>query len=166
MSGLTPLGIVHTVFSLIAIAAGIACLWQHKEVGTRNAAGAAYVAFTVLTALTALGILQHGGFGPPHAVAILTLLAIGVGLLAERGKTLGVWSRSTRIVAYSSTLLFHMIPGFTESLTRLPLGAPLVTSAEDPIFKLIYPALFVIFLVGVAAQLRYLRKLERVSLAS
>src|SRR6516225_7386144 len=98
MSGLSTVGIVHTVFSLLAIAAAVACLWKHKEIRTRDAAGAAYVAFTLLTAMTALGIFRHGGFGPPHVLAILTLLAIGIGLLAERGEVIGSWSRGARIV--------------------------------------------------------------------
>jgi hypothetical protein len=54
-------------------------------------------------------------------------------------------------------MLFHMIPGFTETLTRLPPGAPLVASTEAPIFQGIYGTLLLIFLIGLAFQLRWLR---------
>ena len=59
-------------------------------------------------------------------------------------------------LAYSSTVFFHAIPGVTESLTRLPLGAPLLASAEAPIFQPIYGAFFLAFLVGAWFQFRWL----------
>ena len=37
-----------------------------------------YVRFTVATCITGLFIFQHGGFGPPHALAIVTLIVLAV----------------------------------------------------------------------------------------
>lgn len=112
---------------------------------------------TLITALTALGIFQHGGFGPPHVVAILTLVALAVGAVAATTTFYGRASRYVQVISFSLTFLFHLIPGFTESLTRLPPGAPLVASQEAPIFKGIYAALFVLFLIVVTLQVRRLR---------
>ena len=50
-----------------------------------------------------------------------------------------------------------MIPGLTESLTRLPPGEPLVASQEAAIFRGIYGALLGAFLIGLTLQLRWLR---------
>ena len=41
MLGLTPLGVVHTAISLIAVGAGAVALIRDKEIGPGNAAGKA-----------------------------------------------------------------------------------------------------------------------------
>lgn len=155
--GLTPLGVVHTAISLVAIGAGVSALVAYRALSPRNRAGRLYLLTTFLTAVTGLGIFQHGGFGPPHVLALLTLLALGTGAAASLSTLFGKWSRQVEAVCYSTTILFHMIPGFTESLTRLPLGNPVLPNAEAPQFGPIYGTLFVLFVVGLGLQLRWLR---------
>jgi hypothetical protein len=128
MSALTSLGVVHTAASLIALAA------------------------------SALGIFQHAGFGPGHALAIVTLLALGIGTLAATTNVFGGAARYVQAAGYSSTILFHLIPGFTEALTRLPPGAPLLPSGQAPAFKPIYAVLALIFALAFTMQVRWLRR--------
>jgi hypothetical protein len=59
-------------------------------------------------------------------------------------------------VSYSATLLFHSIPAVTDGLMRLPVGDPALTSIEDPILKMCYLALLVLFLLGISLQLRWI----------
>jgi uncharacterized membrane protein len=157
MFGLTPLGIVHTAISIVAVVCGVWALARHREISTQNALGRTYLVTTLLTALTGLGIFQHGGFGPPHVLSILTLLALGVGYAASATGVRARRSRYLQAICYSATMLFHMIPGFTETLTRLPAGQPLLASAEAPEFKAIYGVLLLVLAVGLALQLRWLR---------
>jgi hypothetical protein len=89
-------------------------------------------------------------------LGIVTLLALAAGALAGRGG-LGKNSRYIEAIAYSASFLFHWIPAFTETLTRLPLGAPLLADAEAPELKAITGVLFVLYIVGVALQIRRLR---------
>jgi uncharacterized membrane protein len=161
MFGLTQLGVLHTAVSLVAVAAAIVALARHKEITTRQRAGQVYIASTVIACLTGFGIFQHGGFGPPHALGILTLIALGLAYAAGRG-AFGRASRRLEIVAYTLTVFFHSIPGVTESLTRLPPGAPIAPSQEAPIFPVLYGIFFVIFLVGVTLQVRWLKAHEPV----
>src|ERR1700690_3440399 len=56
MLGLTPLGIVHTAISLVAIVYGVIALLRYKEISPQNRAGQIYLIATLLTAVTALGI--------------------------------------------------------------------------------------------------------------
>lgn len=156
MSGLTTLGIIHTAISLVAVASGFWTVARDKEISPQNALGRTYLIATFLTAATGLGIFQHGGFGPPHALAILTLLALAVGAVAVFGSTFGGWSRYVQAICFTTTLLFHMIPGFTESLTRLPPDQPLLPSADAPQFGPIYGVLLLLYLAGLALQLRWL----------
>jgi uncharacterized membrane protein len=155
--GLTPLGVVHTAISLVALAAGVRALVKYRVISTRNQAGRIYLVTTCLTAATGLFIFQHGGFGPPHALSILTLAALGAGAVASQSSVFGKWSRYVEAVCYTTTILFHLIPAFTETLTRLPLGNPVFPNAEAPQFGPIYTTLLVLFLAGLTLQLRWLR---------
>lgn len=157
MLGLTTLGVIHTAISLVAVVCGIWVLGRDKEISARTSLGRSYLATTFLTAVTGLGIFQHGGFGPPHALAVLTLLALAVGMAAAFTGVLGRRSRYLQTICYSATMLFHAIPGVTETLTRLPAGRPVFANADAPEFGALYGVLFLVFLVGLVLQLRRLR---------
>src|SRR6185295_2114821 len=68
MHGLTSLGVIHTIISLIAVGAAIIALARDHQLVADNRVGRVYMVATVLTCLTGLPIFQHGGFGPPHAL--------------------------------------------------------------------------------------------------
>lgn len=155
MFGLTALGVVHTLISLVAVVAGLVALLRDGRIAPRSALGKAYVITTAMTCVTGFGIFQHGGFGKPHVLGIVTLVVLAAALLAGR---FGRAAPYVETVAMSATFLFHMIPGFTETLTRLPLGAPVFPDAEAPGLQPIAGALFVLFLVGSAWQVWRLRK--------
>ncbi|MGJ7563231.1 hypothetical protein ACSFBM_05155 [Variovorax sp. GB1R11] len=155
--GLTSLGTVHTAISLVAVVAGLWSLFRYREITFRTGLGQVFVWTTVLTCLTGFGIFQHGGFGKPHALGILTLVALAVGAMAGRGMLFGRRARHVEAAAYSASFLFHWIPAFTETLTRLPLGAPLLSSPEAPELKAITGVLFLLYLAGVWLQIRRLR---------
>ncbi len=157
MFGLTPLGVIHTAISLIAVSAGLIALFRDKEISPRNGVGKIYIIATVLTCLTGFGIFQHGGFGKPHALGIITLVVLGVAYVAGYTKFYGRFSPYIETVSYSATFLFHLIPGITETTTRLPLGAPLLPNAEAPALQAASAVLGVLFLIGATLQVRRLR---------
>jgi len=157
MFGLTPLGVVHTAISLIAVAAGLIALIRDKEISPRNGVGKIYMIATILTCLTGFGIFQHGGFGKPHALGIITLVVLGVAYVAGYTKFYGRFSPYIETVSYSATFLFHLIPGITETTTRLPLGAPLLPNAEAPALQAASAVLGVLFLIGATLQVRRMR---------
>src|ERR1700693_6493331 len=106
MFGLTQLGVIHTAISLIAVAAGVIALIRDKEISPRNTLGKVYVITTVLVCLTGFGIFQHGGFGKPHTLGIITLVVLGVALIAGYTGVFGRLSAYVETVAYSATFLF------------------------------------------------------------
>jgi len=156
MLGLTPLGAIHTAISLVAVTAGVMAFFRYKEILARSTLGKVYVVTTILTCLTGFGIFQHGGFGKPHVLGVITLLALLVAAVAGRWKLLGRASPYVETVSYSATFLFHLIPAITETSTRLPLGAPLLANAEAPELKVATGVLFVLFLIGATLQARRL----------
>jgi uncharacterized membrane protein len=157
MAALSTLGIVHTAISLIALGAGIRALVRYKEITPASAAGLLYIVMTVLTCVTGFFIFAHGGFGKPHALGILTLLVIAVAAAARFSNLFGRHGRAVETVSYSLTFFFHMIPGVTETTTRLPLGSPIFANAEAPELVVITGAMFLVFLAGAFLQLRRLR---------
>jgi uncharacterized membrane protein len=132
MLGLTPLGAFHTAISLIALFAGFVALARHKEISTATKSGQVFVAGTVVSCLTGFGIFQHGGFGNPHILAIVTLVVLGIALLAEYAQVLGRASRYVETVSYSLALFFHFIPGTVETLTRAAGGRAVPLQSRRP----------------------------------
>lgn len=154
MYGLTPLGVFHTAISLVAVVAGLMAFFRDKEILIKTQLGKVYVITTVITCLTGFGIFEHGGFGKPHALGVLTLLVLLLAAVAGYTQWLGRASPYVETVSYSATFLFHMIPGITETTTRLPLGAPLLPNAEAPELQAAAGVMLVLFLIGAVLQVR------------
>jgi len=161
MLGLTPLGTFHTAISVIAVVAGLTALVRDTEISSKNRVGKLYVVTTILTCLTGFGIFQHGGFGKPHVLGIITLVVLGVAAVAGASGVFGRASRYVETLSYSATFFFHMIPGITETATRLPVGAPLVADREGPALQAAAGVLFLGFLIGATLQARRLRSKDR-----
>jgi uncharacterized membrane protein len=161
MLGLTSLGLVHTAISLVALGAGIIALIRDKEITSRNGIGKLYIWTTVLTCLTGFPIMQHGGFGKPHVLGIITLVVLVVAALAGKGKLFGRASRYVEVVSYSATFFFHWIPTVVETTTRLPVGAPLITNRDGPELQAATGVLFLLFLIGATLQVLRIRARNR-----
>ncbi len=162
MFGLTSLGIVHTIISLFAVAAGAIVLLRDGKISWNNSLGKFYVITTILVCLTGFGIFQHGGFGKPHVLGIVTLLVFGI-IWAASKQNFGKRSPYVETVCYSLTFFFHFIPAITESATRLPLDAPLAASPDDSRIQAAVGVCFVLFVIGAALQVRSLKAKLRVS---
>jgi uncharacterized membrane protein len=158
MFGLTPLGTFHTLVALIAVLAGFVALARYKEISTASRSGSVFFWGTVITCLTGFGIFQHGGFGNPHILGIVTLIVLGVALAAERRAVFGRASRYVRTLGYSFALFLHFIPATVETLTRLPAGAPYLANPEDPKAQPIVGFFLVVFLIGATLQVLRLLK--------
>ena len=152
MLGLSTLGLIHTAISLVALVTGFILIVRDREISPSARFGPTYLLATLLTAATALGIFRHGGFGPPHALAILTLAAVAAGWAASYMRIFGRAAPYVEAVCYSATYLFHLVPGFTETLTRLPAGAPIAASDQAPILQAIDATLLALFLLWVIWQ--------------
>jgi uncharacterized membrane protein len=159
MAALTTLGIVHTAISLVAVATGAISLIRNGKISWNNQIGKAYVITTVLTCLTGFGIFQHGGFGKPHILGIITLIVTGIAFAGGR-RRLGRFSTYIETVSYSMTFFFHMIPGITETTTRLPVSAPLASGPEDPHVQMAVGICFILFLIGATWQVIRLRGIK------
>lgn len=157
MFGLTTLGTLHTAISLVALWAGYQSLLQRGAIDPRQRLGQVYLWSTVLTCLTGFGIFQRGGFNEAHMLGVLTLLVVGLALLPLRARA---WPYA-QTVLWTLTLFFHMVPGLTETFTRVPLGAPLFAGPDDPKLKASVGVVFLVFAVVMAAQVLRMRRRQR-----
>jgi uncharacterized membrane protein len=157
MLGLTPLGTFHTAISLIAVGTGLVAMLGHGQITPKNLNGRVYLATTLITVITGFGIFQHGGFGRPHALGILTLIVLVIALVAARTRFYGRASPYVETVAYTATFFFHFIPGIVETTTRLPLGKPLLQTPDDPPLQIATGVIFLALVVVATLQVRHMR---------
>lgn len=158
MPEISALGWFHTALGIIALTSGVYTLYAHREISLQTRSGQVYLLATLITAVTALAIFQRGEFGPGHALAVLTLLALAFGAAADKTALFGKLSRYLRAIAYTATLLFHSVPAVTDGLLRLPVSDPIVTDFEDPLLRYCYLVLLVLFLAGISLQLRWIAR--------
>ena len=154
---LTPLGVVHTLLSLVAIAAAVVALVRDGGVSPKSGVGRVYIWSLVATCLTGLPIFRHDTIGPPHITGVLTLAVFALAFVAGKTRVFGRASARVETISYWITLLLLGISTVTETLTRLPPSAPLVASPDAPVLKVLYLGLLVLFVIGLTRQLRRLR---------
>jgi len=157
MPEISLLGWFHTGIAIVALIVGVYSLAKFKVISFSQQTGKIYLICTLITAGTALMIYRHDGFGVAHALAVLTLLALCVGYVAEKFQLFGKFSAYIQAMSYSGTFLFHMIPAITDGLMRLPVDGPIVTSIEDPLLKNFYLAFLITYILGFVLQIRWLR---------
>jgi len=155
---MTLLGWFHTVVGVVALISGFYTIFKYKVISLEEPSGKLYLISTLIVAGSALGIYNQGGFGIAHMLAVLTLIALLGGVIMEKGKLFGSFSKYFQALGYTSTLLFHMIPAITDFLRRLPVGDPFIDSFEDPLLMNFHLSFLLIYLIGLIAQIFWLKK--------
>jgi len=153
---LSPLGIFHTVISILAIIVAFIALFREGKIDPANSRGKWYVILTILTCLTSFGIRKTGHFTPAHGLSVLVLVILPVGIYAHR--IFGRYGNAAQIVAMTVTLMLSFVPAITETLTRLPISNPIAASEDAPVVKMSNGILLLVFLLLLAFQLIKLRK--------
>ena len=146
------------VYCHYGLIAGFYTLAIYKVITPEQKTGQIYLICTLIAAVTALMIYKHGGFGPAHSLAVLTLLALVGGFVVTKIPIFSKIAEYIQTFCFSGTLLFHMIPAITDGLLRLPVGDPVLSTPHDPMLKKFYLEFHVIFLVGYVMKFRWLKK--------
>ena len=158
MPAMTLLGWFHTIMGIAAILLAVAALYRHGLIRAADREGAGYLVITVIVAGSALGIYNQGGFGVAHYLAVLTLVAAFGGFVLERFNLFDRFSPYFQAIAYSATILFHMIPAITDFLRRLPVGDPFIDSFDSPVLQGFHLAFLGIYVLGVGVQILKLKR--------
>jgi len=155
MFGISPLGWVHTLGSLPAIPVAVYMFARHGRIVTRSRLGAIYFVSMLIGAATAF-LVAHQPVSYAIGAATLFFLLVGYGVRRIPGA--GWAARYLETVCLSLTAFLLMVPTVTETLRRIPVGNPFVTDMKSPLLLGFQGSLVVILIVGLTAQIVYLRR--------
>ena len=155
MFGVSPLGWVHTLGSLPAVPLAIYMFARHGRIVPRSKPGIAYFISMVVGSITIFPI-AHMPASDIIAIVTMVLLFIGYGI--GRTSFLGRATKYVEVITLSMTAFLLMLPTFTEILRRVPDGHPIVTDLHSPLLKAVQGGLFATLLIGVIAQVIYIRR--------
>lgn len=155
MFGISPLGWVHTLSSLPAIPMAIYMFARHGRIVPRSGPGVVYFVSMLIGSLTIFLVAKQP---PSNVIAVATI----VFLLAGYG--VGRLSNLSRIATYLETIFLSltafllMVPAVSETLRRVPDGHPFVMDMKSPLLLGAQGGLFAILVIGLTAQIVYLRR--------
>jgi len=158
MFGISPLGWVHTLGSLPAIPAAVYMFARHGRIVPRSTAGGVYFA-SMLIGAASVALIAHEPISYGIAGVTLVLLLVGYGIAWLPGRSGAKSYVETSSLTLTAFLL--MLPTITEILRRVPDGHPLVTDLKSPILLGAQGALLAFLIVGLTAQIIYLRRQAR-----
>jgi hypothetical protein len=150
-----PLGWVHTLGSLPAIPLAVYMIARHGRIVPRSTPGAVYLVSMLIGAATVFLVAhQPVSYGIATLTIVLLLAGYGVGHLPWLGRA----ARYIETICLSLTVFLLMLPTVTETLRRVPDGHPLVTDLNAPLLLGSQASLLVVLIIGLTAQIVYLRK--------
>lgn len=155
MFGISPLGWLHTLGSLPAIPLAIYMFGRYGRIAPRTTAGAGYFVSMLIGAATVF-LVAHQPVSYGIAIATVTFLVAGYG--AMKIHLLGRWGIYVETVCLSLTAFLLMVPTVSETLRRVPDGHPFVTDLKSPLLLGAQGSLFAILVIGLTAQIIFLRK--------
>ena len=154
---ISSIGWIHTILGTLAIFVALFIIVTQGYIKSTNNLGKFYIIATLITASTALMLYKNGGFNLAHILAILTLVAILLGISSEKYNIFG-FSKYVQAMSYTGSILFHLIPGIAEVNKRLPINNPMGLSVLDPTNIRYYLIFTVIIGLTIMIQWYFIRK--------
>jgi uncharacterized membrane protein len=147
---LLPLGWVHFIASLIALALGAVVVVRPKGTPAHRLRGRIYAVAVVVTSLTALGIYRLGVFFFAHWFGVAALIAMMVGVAAAHFK---IPRRGRVHVHLTCMLLSYYIligGGVNELFLRVDFLRRLAPNLNSPLVGMTHFAVMVLFAILIA----------------
>jgi len=159
---LSPLGIIHTAVSILALLVAFFCLFKDGRISPANDRGKLYIVLTTVTCITAFPIMKTGHFTQAHVLGVMVLILIPLGMYARYIKFFRKSAEYFQVVIMSTTLFLSFVPAIVETLTRLPISQPIASGPNDTIIQTGLLTLFLLFITGVAYQLWKIRSGKKI----
>jgi uncharacterized membrane protein len=148
---LLPLGWVHFLASLAAIAFGLLVLICPKGTPVHRMRGRMYAAAIVLTCVTALGIYRTGRFFFPHWFAAATLIVTAIGVASAHWKTPRTGWRHLHPTCMLASLYILLTGAVNELFLRVSFLRRLAPDFfNSPVLGAIHLALLLLFVLLIA----------------
>lgn len=155
MFGISALGWVHTLGSLPAIPLAAYMFIRHGRIVPRSTAGRFYLASMLIGAFSVFLVAKQP---VSNIIGVITLALLAAGYGVGRIAWLGRARVYLETIFLSLTAFFLMVPTVSETLRRVPDGHPFVTDLHSPVLIGAQGGIALVLVVGVAAQMFYLRK--------
>lgn len=155
MFGISPLGWLHTLGSLPAIPVALYMLVRHGRIVPRSPSGLVYF-ITMLIGGATVFLVAHRSVSV--VIGALTLVLLLAGYFVRRlpiPRAVGIYAET---VCLSVTAFLLLVPAVSETLRRVPNGHPLVTDLKSPLLLGAQGSLLVALILGLTAQVIYLRR--------
>jgi hypothetical protein len=163
MFGISPIGWVHTLASLPAVPVAAYMFIRHGRIVPRSKPGIAYFIAMLVGSVTIFPIAHMPA---SNIIALVTMALLFIGYGVGRTTIVGRATKYVEVITLSLTVFLLMLPTVTETLRRVPDGHPIVTDLNSPILKGAQGALLATLLIGVTAQVFYMRRQARAAAAS
>ena len=152
---LTAYTVVHTVISLVGIVSGFVVLFGLLTAKRLDGWTSVFLATTVATSVTGFGF-PVDRFLPSHAVGLISLVVLGVAIVARyRRRLAGTW-RPIYVVAAVVALYFNVFVGIVQAFRRVPALSTLAPTQSEPPFQIAQLTTLVLFVaLGILAVIRF-----------
>ncbi len=148
--------LVHVVLSLIGIASGLAVLFGLIASKRLDGLTAVFLATTIATSVTGFFLpAQH--FMPSHAIGILSLIALGIAVVARYPRRLAAAWRNTYVITAAIGLYFNVFVLIVQLFRKVSALETLAPTQSEPPFlvaQLVVMALFVVLTILAVKKFR------------
>jgi hypothetical protein len=146
---------VHTIISLLAIAAGLVVLVLLIGGRMARVVTALYLATSILTDVTGF-MFYKGSFGPPYVVGVISLIVLLLACYALYGaKLAGAW-RGVWVVTAVTGLYLNVFVAVVQAFGKLPALHALAPNGSEPPFAIAQGVTLLVFVaLGWLAFVRF-----------
>jgi len=139
--------LVHTLISLIAIAAGLIVMSGMWSSNRMPGMTAVFLVTTILTSVTGF-MFPFKAFGPPHAVGVISLVVLVFTLLAlYKFRLAGRW-RATYVWTAVLALYLNTFVLVVQMFQKIPALNALAPKGNEPPFAITQGIVLVLFIVA------------------
>src|SRR5712671_1729068 len=145
----------HVLLSLIGIVSGIVVALAMLGANRLPALTAIFLLTTVATSVTGF-MFPFASFGPPEIVGTISLVVLGVAILALYGyKLAGAW-RWIYVATAVIALYLNVFVGVVQTFQKVTFFHALAPTQTEPPFAIVQGAVLLAFIVlGIAAVKKF-----------
>jgi hypothetical protein len=146
---------LHVVISLVGIMTGfilVALMLSNAPIAGWNGF---FLISTILTSITGF-LFPFEAFSRPHAVGLISLIALAIALFAIYGRKLfGIW-RPIYVVSAVLALYLNVFVAIAQSFQKFAYLHQFAPTGSEPAFVVTQTCVLILFvIVGIAATRRY-----------
>jgi len=143
--GMTPLVFIHTLVSLVAIAAGVTVMAKMWRNARAEAWTAWFLGTTIFTSASGF-FLPAAHFMPSHAVGVLSLVILAIACYARYGERMqGAW-RTAYVLGAVAALYFNVFVLVTQLFAKVPVLHALAPNLNEAPFAIVQAVVLVGYL--------------------